>query len=163
MSGTSHLASISKARFGLSSRDFPLDAFLLEFLIDNSSIHLLICQPRVNRVSQRSSQAPMPLSRTRWDPHFGVETNVDRVLRIGQAHGTAPIEHGGGKRSTLFDSLSSYQTEYASAISDAVRTSLGPRGMDKMVMLLEYRSPFRTLNVYFPSDPNIERRSYCHE
>ena len=48
------------------------------------------------------------------------------------------------------------------AISDAVRTSLGPRGMDKMVfwILLSCKGRYST---YGKPDPNIEGRGHYHE
>jgi hypothetical protein len=49
---------------------------------------------------------------------------------------------------------------YLLAVSDAVRTSLGPRGMDKMVNPSRYLSLHGMLNNVSFSDPNIEGRSH---
>jgi hypothetical protein len=47
------------------------------------------------------------------------------------------------------------------AISDAVRTSLGPRGMDKMVANISISSNQSDYDISL--DPNFQRRSDYHE
>lgn len=47
------------------------------------------------------------------------------------------------------------------AISDAVRTSLGPKGMDKMVL---HAIIFRERKIQaILSDPNLQGRGHCHK
>ena len=57
---------------------------------------------------------------------------LTRVI-AGQADGSSLVEHGRCKRCAIPSSYTIYSLIVYIAISDAVRTSLGPRGMDKMV------------------------------
>ena len=65
----------------------------------------------------------------------------------GQTDGTAVIKYGCCQRHGLFKrilvSLLIFFSLLSLAISDAVRTSLGPRGMDKMVYISP--SPFQKI------------------
>ena len=67
-----------------------------------------------------------------------VKTGIDKRVNSGQTDGGSPLEFGRGKRCVGIDEPDKYQHHSndhinTAAISDAVRTSLGPRGMDKMV------------------------------
>ena len=57
---------------------------------------------------------------------------LTRVI-AGQADGSSLVEHGRCKRCALTSLYTIQLLTSHIAISDAVRTSLGPRGMDKMV------------------------------
>jgi len=81
---------------------------------------------------------------------------------VGEAHGAEAVKHGCCERWVQsHETRDIFELIRLPAISDAVRTSLGPRGMDKMVKTSSDLPDLSHLTS-FP-DPNRQRRGYRYQ
>lgn len=104
----------------------------------------------------------MLLSMTRYGLGTIHKTSFTNA-HTGQADGNPDVQLGRCERFLIpYDTVLVWLNDLCTAISDAVRTSLGPRGMDKMVF---YRNVFILVNADVQSglDSNSKRRSHHHE